>query len=58
MVTAIDLDSTNGLFVNGHRVQQAELQDGDRLHLGETVLKFLSRNNAERSGLTPSSRDV
>ena len=46
-VTASDLDSTNGLFVNGHRVQQAELQDGDRLHLGETVLKFLSRNNAE-----------
>ena len=46
-VTASDLDATNGLFVNGHRVQQAELQDGDRLHLGETVLKFLSRNNAE-----------
>ena len=47
VVTAFDLDSTNGLFVNGHRVQQAELEDGDRLHLGETVLKFLSRNNAE-----------
>lgn len=47
VVTVSDLDSTNGLFVNGHRVQRAELQDGDRLHLGETVLKFLSRNNAE-----------
>jgi len=46
-VTVVDLDSTNGIFVNGHRRQQAELQDGDRLHLGETVLKFLSRNNAE-----------
>ncbi len=47
VVTVVDLGATNGLFVNGHRVQQAELQDGDRLHLGETVLKYLSRNNAE-----------
>jgi two-component system, cell cycle response regulator len=46
-VSVIDLDTTNGLFVNGHRVQQAELQDGDRLHMGETVLKYLSRDNAE-----------
>lgn len=47
MVSVVDLDSTNGIFVNGHRVQQTELQDGDRLHLGETVLKYLSSNNAE-----------
>ena len=47
VVTVRDLDSTNGLFVNGHRVQEADLQDGDRLHLGETVLKYLSRSNAE-----------
>ena len=46
-VTVRDLDSTNGLFVNGHRVSQADLKDGDRLHLGETVLKFLSSANTE-----------
>jgi len=46
-VNVFDLGATNGVFVNGHRVPQAELRDGDRLHLGETVLKYLSRNNAE-----------
>jgi two-component system cell cycle response regulator len=47
VTTVCDLDSTNGVFVNGHRVQRATLQDGDRLHLGETVLKYLSGNNTE-----------
>jgi diguanylate cyclase (GGDEF)-like protein len=42
-----DLESTNGVFVNGHRVQHAALMDGDRLHLGETVLKYLSGSNTE-----------
>lgn len=45
--TVRDLDSTNGLFVNGHRVRRAMLNDGDRLHLGETVLKYLSSTNME-----------
>jgi diguanylate cyclase (GGDEF)-like protein len=45
--TVYDLDSTNGLFVNGHRVKEAELHDGDRLHLGETVLKYLTGRSAE-----------
>ena len=47
-VTAvIDLVSTNGIFVNGHRVAQVHLQDGDRLQIGETVFKYLSGTNAE-----------
>ena len=29
-----DLGSTNGLILNGHRVEQSQLQDGDRLQLG------------------------
>jgi len=45
--TVCDLDATNGVFVNGHRVQRATLNDGDRLHLGETVLKYLSSTNTE-----------
>ncbi|MBC2736152.1 MAG: GGDEF domain-containing protein [Desulfobacteraceae bacterium] len=45
--TVYDLESTNGVFVNGHRVKHAALKDGDRLHLGETVLKYLSSNNTE-----------
>ena len=47
VTTVCDLDSTNGVFVNGHRVQRATLKDGDRLHLGETVLKYLSSTNTE-----------
>ena len=33
-----DLNSTNGTFVNGHRVAQATLNDGDRIQCGETIL--------------------
>ena len=33
-----DLDSTNGTFVNGTRVQIAELHDGDRLSVGRVEL--------------------
>lgn len=42
-----DLGSTNGVFVNGHRVQEALLKDGDRLHLGETILKYISGSSSE-----------
>jgi pSer/pThr/pTyr-binding forkhead associated (FHA) protein len=33
-----DLDSTNGTFVNGKRVQSAELHDGDKLSVGRLEL--------------------
>jgi pSer/pThr/pTyr-binding forkhead associated (FHA) protein len=33
-----DLDSTNGTFVNGKRVTDAELKDGDRLAVGRVEL--------------------
>lgn len=33
-----DLGSTNGTFVNGKRVQAAELNDGDRLSVGRLEL--------------------
>jgi ABC transport system ATP-binding/permease protein len=34
----IDLDSTNGTFVNGQRVDRAPLRDGDRLGVGHVEL--------------------
>ena len=34
-----DLGSTNGTFVNGERAASAELQDGDMIRLGETMLQ-------------------
>src|SRR5262245_66395488 len=33
-----DLGSTNGTFVNGQRVREAFLKNGDRIQCGETVL--------------------
>jgi len=35
-----DLDSRNGLFVNGSKVREAFLQDGDRLTIGPYTLAF------------------
>ena len=34
----IDLDSTNGTFVNGKRVSDATLKEGDRLGVGRVEL--------------------
>ena len=34
----IDLDSTNGTFVNGARVARATLKEGDRLGIGRVEL--------------------
>jgi len=34
----IDLDSTNGTFVNGVRTPQSKLKDGDRLGVGRVDL--------------------
>lgn len=37
-VEVLDLQSTNGTFVNGRRIQRARLRDGDKLQLGSTVV--------------------
>lgn len=43
----VDLASTNGTFVGGNRITTITLQDGDRIHLGETVLKFCFHDELE-----------
>ena len=35
-----DLDSTNGTRVNGKKVKNTELKDGDEIQIGLTTLKF------------------
>jgi pSer/pThr/pTyr-binding forkhead associated (FHA) protein len=37
-LNVIDLDSTNGTWVNGRRVDRARLSDGDRLRVGRIEL--------------------
>jgi diguanylate cyclase (GGDEF)-like protein len=40
----VDMNSTNGTFVNDERVAQHALKDGDLLRVGKTVLKYLENN--------------
>jgi diguanylate cyclase (GGDEF)-like protein len=43
-----DLDSTNGVFVNGERVTTATLREGDKILLGQsTVLKYTRQDDFE-----------
>ncbi len=46
-----DLKSTNGTFVNGRKISQATIvRDGDRLHVGDFVLRVAAvRNTSVRS---------
>jgi pSer/pThr/pTyr-binding forkhead associated (FHA) protein len=38
-VTVVDLGSTNGILVDGSRVQQATLEDGATVKIGNTTMK-------------------
>jgi ABC transport system ATP-binding/permease protein len=38
-VEVVDLDSTNGTYVNGLRVERALLKDGDQLGVGRVTFK-------------------
>jgi len=40
-----DLDSTNGTYVNGKRIQSAQLAPGDRLQIGRVELVALRDND-------------
>jgi adenylate cyclase len=43
----VDLKSTNGCYVNGHRIQNRPLEVGDKITIGRTVLSFLAVSKAE-----------
>lgn len=45
--TVEDLRSTNGTFVSGRRTERGPLADGDRLELGQTLLKFTFHDEIE-----------
>ena len=42
-----DMNSTNGTLLNDERVDRAELRDGDYLHIGNSIFRFLMGNNVE-----------
>jgi hypothetical protein len=57
-ITIEDLGSTNGTFVNGERIQNAELHEGDRILIGTSILKVVpdSASGADsRSNVKPAA---
>ena len=44
--TIIDLESTNGLFVNGRRVKKKKLEDGDKILAGTALIIYVSDEDA------------
>ncbi len=43
----VDQGSTNGTYVNGVRVKEQILKDGDRIGIGKALLKYLAGGNIE-----------
>lgn len=48
-----DLNSSNGTFVNGRKVRELRLRDGDEIALGNSRLVFMS--GVDHAGATPTS---
>ena len=51
-----DLDSTNGTFLNGYRVKDAFLKNGDRIQCGETIL--IVEVTTESKDLSETTQDA
>ena len=56
--TLYDLDSTNGTKVNGRRIDNRILNDGDEIHIGETRLTFQQSKPSEMRGELAESDSV
>ena len=55
-----DLNSTNGVFVNGLRIKKQALQDGDLITVGKHQLRYLRDSNASDRGeriLNPQEKE-
>jgi len=52
-----DLGSTHGILLNGDRVTEASLRDGDRIQLGRVIMKFLTDVTEPPRPLSPSAID-
>jgi chromosome segregation ATPase len=49
-----DLNSTNGVFVNAHRISRETLNDGDLVMIGKARFRFVIRPALTRSSSEPS----
>ena len=48
-VVIVDLNSTNGTYVNDTAVSARHLHDGDRVQVGRSIFKFLMGSNIEQA---------
>jgi len=53
-----DLGSSNGTFINGHRVKEVPLQSGDEIALGQTVIRYTEAAAQEDAELIPASTET
>lgn len=56
--TIEDLGSVNGVFVNGHKVGQAELEAGDKLVIGDLLLQVGELSDSDQAVLIDPDKDV
>ncbi len=46
-ITIEDLGSTNGTFVNGEKVKQSRIKEGDRILIGTSILKLVQQGGGQ-----------
>jgi two-component system, cell cycle response regulator len=50
LITIVDLNSTNGTYFNGTRINRHQLRDGDKVQIGSTtILKFSYQDSLEEA---------
>lgn len=54
----VDLDSQNGVFVNGVRVKEIQLQEGDQVLIGQTSFLFTSKVDDSRKAVKLTSKNL
>jgi Domain of unknown function (DUF4388)/FHA domain len=58
VISIADLGSTNGTFVNGEKVDQGTLKEGDRVLIGTNILKVISLGQDGEQKLDPKSMEA
>ena len=54
-LTIEDLDSTQGVLINGERVEECQLKDGDRVQLGDTQLQVEFEQDSIQTVMAPQA---
>ncbi len=51
-----DLGSTNGTFVNGERIKQSKLKEGDRILIGTSIITLVAVDDARPAKFAQPSK--